>query len=250
MGDFAAALEAIRDVEGWLTDEQARCLWDRAKGLRGPARIVEIGSYRGRSAIVLGRAAADGVEVVAIDPHAGNDRGPRQTGWGPAEAGQADHEAFLDNLRRAGVAERVRHVRAFSPGPAALDAVDGDIDLVFIDGAHGYRAARDDVRRWGARVPPGGVMLIHDSFSSVGVTLALVRCRFGSLTWRYVGRTGSLTEYRREAVAGPRARLVNLGRQVASLPWFARNLAIKALIVARLGRLTRLLGHRQPTWPY
>ena len=39
-------------------------------------------------------------------------------------------------------------------------------------------------------------------------------------------------------------------RQAAQLPWFARNVLIKVLIVAKLGRLTRHLGHDPSTWPY
>ena len=73
-------------------------------------RIVEIGSFRGRSTIVLASAAPEGVEVVAIDPHAGNDRGPQEIDGFAGEAGE-DHRRFLANLAAAGVAERVRHVR-------------------------------------------------------------------------------------------------------------------------------------------
>ena len=47
-----------------------------------PGRIVEIGSFRGRSTIVLRRAAAPGVELVAIDPHGGGDRGPQEISAG------------------------------------------------------------------------------------------------------------------------------------------------------------------------
>jgi hypothetical protein len=92
-------------------------------------------------------------------------------------------------------------------------------------------------------------MLIHDSFSSVGVTLALLRLCFFGRRFRYVGRAQSMTEYRRENLRG-RQRLDNALHQAAELPWFLRNLVIKALIVARLGPLTRLLGHREPTWPF
>ncbi len=49
---------------------------------------------------------------------------------------------------------------------------------------------------------PGGTMLIHDSFSSVGVTLAILRALALGRRFRYVGRSGSMTEYRRELVAG------------------------------------------------
>ena len=232
-GGFAAALEAVRGVEGWMTDAQARRLWDRAGELRAPATIVEIGSYRGRSAIVLARAAADGVAVVAIDPHAGNDRGPREI-HGTVAEGQSDHEAFLANLAGAGVAGRVRHVRR--PSQEALGDVDGDVDLLYVDGAHRYVPARADLARWGARVRPGGTLLVHDAFSSVGVTLALLRGCLFSRRLRYAGRAGSLAEYRREP-GGPGSAL----RQLAQLPWFARNLVLKALIVVRL---------RRGPWPY
>jgi predicted O-methyltransferase YrrM len=243
---FDDALAAVSSVEGWMSDAQARRLWDRASVLRPPARVVEIGSYRGRSAIVLGRAAPDGVEVVAIDPHAGNDRGPQQI-TGPAEEGQRDHETFLANLRGAGVVDRIRHVRL--PSADATREVEGEIDLLYIDGAHRYGPALDDVRRWGDRVRTGGTLLIHDSFSSIGVTLALLTALFTGGRFRYVGRAGSMAEYRREDL-GPRERLANALRQSVELPWFLRNVVIKVLIVAKLGFLTRFLGHRGGHWPY
>ncbi len=241
---LADALTAAEGVEGWLSDDQAGRLWERAAALRPGDRIVEIGSYRGRSAIVLATAAPEGVEIVAIDPHAGNDRGPREI-RGSGAAGEADHRAFVENLRRAGVSERVRHVRR--PSQDALDAVEGDVALLYVDAAHRYGPARADLERWGARVAPAGTMLVHDAFSSVGVTLALARLLFRSPEWRYAGRSRSLAEYRREPLRG-RERRRNLVRQLAQLPWFARNLGIKAALTMRLRRVARALG--SSTWPY
>ena len=207
---------------------------------------MEIGSFRGRSTIVLARGAG---EVVAIDPHAGSDRGPRELAADPA-LGEADHTAFETNLAAAGVRERVRHVRDFSG--AAHGAVDGPVSLLFVDGAHRLGPARGDIARWGGRVAPHGTMLVHDAFSSVGVTLALLaECAF-SARWRYRGRTGSLAEY--ERLATPlrgRARAADAARQLAQLPWFARNLAIKALVLARARPLAHALGlPRDAHWPY
>ena len=243
---FSDTFASIADVEGWMTEGQARRLWDRAAALRAGDRIVEIGSYQGRSAIVLATAAPVGVEVVAIDPHAGNDRGPQQI-VGPAEDGQRDHEAFKANLEQNGVRGRVRHVRR--PSQEAGTEVEGEIDLLYIDGAHRYAPARSDIVRWGARVAAGGTLLIHDSFSSVGVTGALATSLLTGGGFRYVGREGSMAEYTKQPVAG-RARVTNAARQLAELPWFVRNVVIKVLILAKLGRLTRYLGHRQATWPY
>ena len=245
---FAAALAAAADVEGWMSDDQARRLWDRARAVPHGGQVVEIGSYRGRSAIVLGRAAAGSATVVAIDPHAGNDRGPQEI-HGSEDEGEADNQAFRANLERAGVSEAVRHVRR--PSQEALDAVDGEVDLLYVDGAHRYAPASADIRRWGQRVRPGGSMLVHDSFSSIGVTLALMRLMLLSREFRYIGRARSMAEYRRVNVPlRPAERLANAGRQIAELPWFLRNVLIKVALVAHLRPLLRLLGHRSGEWPY
>ena len=207
--------------------------------------MVEIGSFRGRSTVVLAAAAPGDAQVVAIDPHRGGDRGPGEIR--PDEAvGGADQAAFEANLAAARVAHRVTHVR--KPSGEALGDVSGPVDLLFVDGAHRLGPARGDIVRWGDRVPDGGTMLVHDAFSSVGVTLALLSTAFVSRRWRYVGRVGSLAEYRRADLA-PGHRLADAARQAAQLPWFARNLAIKGLITVRMGRLTRLLGH-SGGWPY
>jgi predicted O-methyltransferase YrrM len=231
---FEAAWSAARDVEGWLTEAQARRLYGAAAavGAGGDVvRVVEIGSFRGRSAIVL---ASAGAAVVCVDPHAGSDRGPQEIA-ADADRGAADLEAFRANLAQAGVADRVRHVRAFSD--AALDAVPGPVDVLFVDGAHRFRPARDDLVRWGDRVRAGGRMLVHDAWSSIGVTLALLTTTILGRRWRYVGREGSLAEFVREDVP----RVGNAARQLRELPWFARNVVVKALILARL---------RRGPWPY
>jgi predicted O-methyltransferase YrrM len=236
----------VLDVEGWLTDAQIQALHEAALACPPGGRIVEIGSFRGRSTIVLSSSAPEGTDVVAIDPHAGNDRGPREIEGFEAEAA-TDHDVFNRNLAAAGVADRVRHVRAFSD--AAHGEVTDPIDVLFIDGAHRFGPARADIRGWGARVAPGGRMLIHDSFSSIGVTLAILVELFVSPEWRYDGRAGSLTSYRRTRQS-PGARVASGLRQLAQLPWFVRNVAIKVLMVTGRHDWARKLGHDGETWPY
>jgi len=243
---FDEALEAVAGVPGWMTDEQARRLWDRARAVSPGGRIVEIGSYQGRSAIVLARAAASDVEIVAIDPHAGNDRGPQEL-EGSEDDGERDHAAFVANLARAGVRDRVRHVRL--PSQAARQEVATPIDLLYIDGAHRFGPARADIRDWGAAVADEGTILIHDSFCSVGVTGAIAVELLASHDVEYVGRVGSLAEYRRHRLDA-RGRWRSTGRQLAELPYFAWSLMIKVLLVLRLRPVTRVLGNRRGEWPY
>lgn len=243
---FEDVRSVVDDVEGWMTPGQARKLWACSRNVAQGGQIVEIGSFRGRSMIVLASAAPAGVELVAIDPHAGNDRGPQEI-EGFEDSAAEDNEVFNANLARAGVADRVRHVRKFSS--EALEDVPGQIDLLYIDGAHRFGPARDDIARWGSKVKVGGELLIHDSFSSIGVTAALVVTLFFGSSFRYVGRSESMTHYRREHL-GLGARAGNFLRQAANLPWFVRNVIIKGLIVVRLGRVTKIFGHDPETWPH
>jgi hypothetical protein len=240
---FDEAWDAVAHVDGWMTHGQARALYDAAAACPAGGRIVEIGSFRGRSTIVLASAAADDVEVVAIDPHAGNDRGPQEID-GFEDAASEDQVAFEANLATAGVADRVRHVRAFSD--VAHAEVADPIDVLYIDGAHRYAPARNDIVGWGARVRPGGTMLIHDSFSSIGVTLAILRVLVPSGEWRYVGRSRSLAMYDKRRVS----RVGNAARQLAQLPWFVRNITLKVLLTIGLGTLLKRLGRPEPAWPY
>ncbi|MEO7397237.1 MAG: class I SAM-dependent methyltransferase, partial [Ilumatobacteraceae bacterium] len=192
-------------------------------------------------------AASPGVSIVAIDPHAGNDRGPQQID-GFADEAATDNEVFMANLAAAGVADRVRHIRSMSD--AAHQDVDGDIAVLYIDGAHRYRPARTDIAEWGARVRPGGTMLIHDSFSSIGVTAAIARELIGGRRFRYVRRSRSLTVYRADLDGSPRDRFVNALRQVAQMPWFVKNLALKVLLTLKVAKVLEQFGRRAPEWPY
>jgi predicted O-methyltransferase YrrM len=243
---FAAALSAVATVEGWMSDAQARRLWDAAQRVSDDGQIVEIGSFRGRSTIVLARGAADTVTVNAIDPHGGGDRGPNEIA-ADATRGDADHASFTSNLQAAGVGGRVRHIRKTSD--SALGDVVGQVDLLYIDGAHRYAPAKDDIQRWGDRVAAGGTLLIHDAFNAVGVTTAQLRLLVFGAQFTYIGRDGSLVEYRRRNLRGA-GRATNAARQLGQLGYFARMVLVKCALSVRAYPVARLLGHPSHDWPY
>ena len=244
---YQQLLEAVKDVDGWMSPDQAERLFRAASGTRDGDTIVEIGSFRGRSTIVLAGAAKPGVRIIAIDPHAGNDRGPQEI-EGFADEANDDNRIFNANLAAAGVADLVQHLRVFSDKAHA--DVEGDVAVLYIDGAHRYAPARTDIRDWGARVAPGGTMLIHDSFSSLGVTLAILRELVFGTRFRYVGRARSMTEYRADLDGSLGSRVANAGKQLLQLTWFAKNLLVKVLITVKLGGLLKKLTGTEPEWPY
>lgn len=245
--DCTQIVGAVVDLDGWMTAAQGERLCAAAGRSMPGSRIVEIGSFRGKSTVVLAASAPEGAEVIAIDPHAGTDRGPNEIS-GFDRAAEDDFAVFHGNLESFGVAARVRHVREFSD--RAHEAVEDPIAVLYIDGAHRYRPALADITHWGRRVNDGGTLLIHDAFSSIGVTLAICRRLMFGGRFRYVGRSGSLVEYRADLGSGLVDRLGNAARQMLQMGWFVRNLALKLALTVGLGRLARRLGRREPVWPY
>jgi len=68
--------------------------------------------------------------------------------------------------------------------------------------------------------------------------------------FRYVGRSGSLAEYRADRRGSGVGRVRNAAVQLVQLGWFARNVALKVALALGYGGLARRLGRPVPEWPY
>lgn len=229
---FDAAWALGQPIPGWLTRDQARLLWDSAVQVPAGGTVLEIGSHQGRSTVVLARAARQaGARVVAVDPFVS----------GRLFGGDATRLRFEDNVARAGLGDVVelvpRRSTELRPGWT------GRLDLLYVDGKHDYWTVTDDLR-WAEHLPAGGVLLVHDCFSSVGVTLGVLRGVLASRGLAYTGRVGSLARF---AVRPPAP--ADRGRVLAELPWFLRNLAIKVGL-RTLRPAARLTGRPVPADPF
>jgi predicted O-methyltransferase YrrM len=145
-----------RELEGMLSLKESAWLYRAARGRR---EIVEIGSYRGKSCVIMARGSlaggGAGAQITAIDPHAVGRDSPR------FEFHQKDRAVLLDAVGRHGVGRLVNEMVMTSR--EALERWDGRaIDLLWVDGDHSYEAARFDLEAWGEFVRPGGVAAAHD----------------------------------------------------------------------------------------
>ena len=227
---FDEVFSAADRIPGWLTRDQARTLYDAARALPTGAMIVEIGSHQGRSTVVLA-SARDDVEVVAVDPFVGGKFG-----------GDLTRRRFEQHLVEHGVVERVRLLPQRSMEARA--GWDTSVDLLYVDGKHDCRSTTQDLR-WARFLPAGGRVLVHDSFSSIGVTLALLFAVLPGRELRYLGRVGSLAIFERS-----RPTLADRRRMLAELPWWFRNVGLKVLLRLRLRPLARAFGHHDTFDPY
>lgn len=235
---FADILPKLGGVEGWMTDGQGAMLARYAAQVRDDEAIVEIGSHRGRSTIVLALSRRGDVPLTAVDPF-------DDPYWG----GGADSlEVFESNLERAGVRDQVELFRGF--GEQAAAAWSGPrVGLLYLDGAHDFRTVDRELALWRAHLARGARVLCHDTFSSHGVTRAVLRHAVGSRSLAYLGRTGTLAAFELRPLTADGYAATVLGL-VAQLPYFARNVVVK--VVRRRGwpGVIRLLRHDGVHDPY
>jgi predicted O-methyltransferase YrrM len=154
------AWKAARDVPGFLLENEARFLGMMAAVAPRQGVIVEIGSFKGKSAVMLGKLAEHyGFgPIIAIDPHNFHNDELAEHRSAP---GANSYDEFLRNIESAGVAPYVEVHRAFSTEVAKT--WNRPIRLLWIDGDHSYSGAKADFDGFMPHMVPGGFVAIHDA---------------------------------------------------------------------------------------
>jgi predicted O-methyltransferase YrrM len=152
-------------IDGWLTPAEAIELYELARRLPGPQPVaVEIGSWQGRSSVVLARGLRekDQATLYCVDPFdsSGDAQSSAEYAARAAAADNPLRETFVQNLLRAGVRDVVEvlqgHSHQVAPG------FERPIDLLFLDGDHSYEGVRRDFIDWAPKVQQGGFLCMHD----------------------------------------------------------------------------------------
>ena len=166
----AARLFALADqVTGFMPADEGRALYDAAIRYLGDGTGVEIGTYCGKSTLLLGAAAQQsGGVLYTIDHHHGSEE--HQPGWEYHDTSLVDPVSgrfdTLPSLRRAlDTAELEENVVAVV-GKSVVVARGWRTPLrfLFIDGGHTEEAAQRDFDGWARWVDVGGALVIHDVF--------------------------------------------------------------------------------------
>lgn len=131
--------------------------------------LLEVGTYCGRSTILLADAAREaGTVAVTVDHHRGSEE--QQPGWEYHDPELVDPEvgrmdtlpAFRRTLHAAGLED---HVIAIVGRSRQVAKVWGrEVGLVFIDGGHTDEHATNDYEGWAPHVAEGGLLVVHDVF--------------------------------------------------------------------------------------
>jgi len=161
-------LQGYLAIDGWLTVDEAVTLHDLARAVPPGGHAVEIGSWQGKSAVVLGKglAASPGSRLHCVDPF-NADGCPPSLPLFAAQRARLDctlRESFERNVRRHGVRACIEVWPAYSQEVAPT--FPHAIDLLFIDGNHDYEAVRQDFELWVPKLRDGGVLCLHDACAS------------------------------------------------------------------------------------
>jgi predicted O-methyltransferase YrrM len=145
-------------TSGFLGESEARFLGLLAACVPARGAIVEIGSFKGKSTVMLATVAKHyGLgPVIAIDPHTA----PAVTDAKIAP-GSSTFEEFMSALRSAHVEDAVEIHRAYSR--EAAKGWKRPIRLLWIDGDHTFAGAREDFELFSPNLSNGAVVAMHDA---------------------------------------------------------------------------------------
>jgi len=153
-------IQKLNSVDGHTTVRQCAVLFYFAYTHSDPGRIVEIGSFKGRSTIWMAKAlcmSRQNEKIVAIDPHINT----RQPGVVPHYVEESSYEAFLSNISKFGLDNWVKPVKKTSE--EAAKTWNQPIRMLFIDGSHLYQDVLTDLCLWEPWLKIGGIVSMHDT---------------------------------------------------------------------------------------
>ncbi|MGH3104273.1 MAG: class I SAM-dependent methyltransferase [Gaiellaceae bacterium] len=163
--------------------------WTRRTGVR---RAIEIGRWRGGTTVALAAAMGSEGTVWSIDV---GEKAMRVLGADPGE---------LDREIREFCERFDLRVELLVGDSRTIEVETGPVDLVVIDGDHGYEGVRSDFERFGRRVRRGGSVILDDAFDDLFVP------SHPESVGRLVGEIVSRGDFRLEHAVDRLAHLVRL----------------------------------------
>lgn len=197
----AHLFDLAEQVIGFMPTDEGRALYDAGVSYLRDGVGVEIGTYCGKSTVMLGAAAqqAGGV-LFTIDHHHGSEE--HQPGWEYHDTSMIDPVTGLfdtlptlrHTLDSAGLDDNV--VAVVGRSSVVARSWRTPLQFLFIDGGHSEEAAQQDVDGWAKWLTVGGALVFHDIFPDPNdggqAPYRVYRRALGTGAFREVSALGSL----------------------------------------------------------
>lgn len=171
-----------------MSDEELDFL-QRVACYVGKGCVVEIGSWRGRSAIALAKGLSESglpesTLVYCVEPH------EAFVGFYGYRFGPADRKAFFEAVLNAQCSERIALVNLKS-----LDVVKAwtkPIGLLLVDGDHTYENVEKEVAAWLPLICEGGHLIFNDALDANAGPYHVIKSLVAAGKFREAGQVGKV----------------------------------------------------------
>ncbi len=147
-----------QEIEGYTSEAECRYLYEYACRVPEGGHIVELGTYKGRSAIALAQSGRQTYSFDRFKPEAIRNGHPDHM------AGSFDPTEVFDHAARYGLRGNLSVVEKDSAAAAEYwrTWLDEPVDLLFIDAGHEYEQVKADFQAWEPLMAPEGVVIFDD----------------------------------------------------------------------------------------
>jgi len=182
-----------RQIDGWLSPDEAWGLYTTARKLPGRSTVVEIGSWQGKSTFCIAKGLRSG-KVYAIDPF--NADGCFDTVSGEEykkRKGERDLlSIFRENIKKHGVDNKVEVRKGYS---SDFHSEFTSLDFLFIDGDHSIEGCKNDYDLYAHKLKRGGFIAFHDynnNYPELGPTYVINEIILKSGEFKFFNQFDSL----------------------------------------------------------
>ena len=158
------------NIKGFMDRDEAKRLYRIALKASGNGPVLEIGSYCGKSAYIIGSACKKNNAILySIDHHKGSEeQQPNEEYFDPdlfdPEISRVNTFPFFrETIRRTSLENTVVPIVADSSTAGKMWGT--PISMLFIDGGHSFEAVHTDYLTWACHIKTHGFLVIHDIFN-------------------------------------------------------------------------------------
>lgn len=159
MKPFEEAWTKASVIDGWLAKDEAEALYHHA-ALAPDGRIVEVGSYRGKSAVLLAHL---GGSVICVDPLI-----PCKDKENNMVITENDANIFALNIQPYPI------IWLQEKSTDAAKKISPTVAFLYIDGSHIEPHPKNDFEAFEPKLIPGARVAFHDYGSFPGVSKAII----------------------------------------------------------------------------
>lgn len=157
-------------IDGWFNLDEGHQLAQWVKELPKDARILEVGSWHGRSSRFIADNLPEHGQLWCCDTWVGSSGEPEMHATAKEREGDHAHQYWWCNLQPYIATGRVVPVRMHSSNAAhtighLIEKSEMEkFDLIFIDGDHSETGIKTDIEAWLPLLKEGGLLCGHDYY--------------------------------------------------------------------------------------